>query len=74
MFNLNTIGPCLELSNEVRTIIVAQWAAKLPKVKVGSVRKILTLGPVQAACDGVLDFFVQFMLEFLTNSIKKVQK
>ena len=34
-FEMNPIGPILGLSNEILCILVAQGAAKLPKVKFG---------------------------------------
>ena len=41
---LNPIGTCSKFSNKVLMILVVQGAAKLPKVKVGGLKKILLLG------------------------------
>ena len=44
---LNPIGTCSKFSNEVLMILVVQGAAKLPKVKVGGLKKILLLGLIR---------------------------
>ena len=44
---LNPIGTCSKFSNEVLMIHVVQGAAKLPKVKVGGLKKNLLLGLIR---------------------------
>ena len=45
-FKLNLIALVSELSKEILCILVAQETAKLPKIKVGVLKKFLLLGPI----------------------------
>ena len=49
LFKLNSFAPVSGLSNEIPCILVAQVTAKLLKVKVGGLKKILPLGPASSA-------------------------
>ena len=53
---LNLIAAVSRLSIETLFILLAQETAKLPKVKVGGLKKILPLGPSRPQSGG--DFFL----------------